>query len=95
MKKMGRESSQAIEMALFRWRDALRTGWFPFRGETKSGRVREKKPENEPWSLKRGSRRTDSELDFEGASLLKTSHLFNGFSSVQFCPLTDWGVGGI
>ena len=33
------------------WTDARRTGWFPFRDVTKSGRVRLKGPDNEAWSL--------------------------------------------
>ena len=52
VKKTGRESSQAVERALFRWTDARRTGWFPFRDVTKSGKVRRKGPDNEAcWSL--------------------------------------------
>ena len=36
---------------LLLWTDAQRTGWFPFCGVTKSGRVRRKELENEAWSL--------------------------------------------
>ena len=51
-KKTGRERSKTAEMALFRWIDERRTGWFPFPGVTKSGRVRRSEgPDNEAWSL--------------------------------------------
>ena len=51
MKKTGRERSQAVERALFPWTEGRRTGWLPFRGVTKSGRVRRKGPDKEAWSL--------------------------------------------
>ena len=43
-KKTGRERSQAVERALFRWTRARRIGWCPFRGVTKAGGVRRKGP---------------------------------------------------
>ena len=47
MKRTGRERSQAVERALFRGTDARRTGWFPFRDVTKSGRVKREGSDHE------------------------------------------------
>ena len=46
------ERSQAVERALFRWTDARRTWWCPFRDVIKAGRVRRKGPDNEAWILR-------------------------------------------
>ena len=45
--------SQAVELALFRWTHARRTGWFPFCGVAQSGRVSRKRPDKEAnWYLR-------------------------------------------
>ena len=46
-KKTGREGSHAVARVLFRWTDAQRTGWCPFRGATQFGRARRKRRDNE------------------------------------------------
>ena len=51
MKKTGRKRSQAVERAPCRWTDVRRTGWFLFRGVTRSYRVRKEGPVNEARSL--------------------------------------------
>ena len=57
MKKTGPERLQTVETALFpRWTDTRR---FPFRGETKCGKVRSKRPEGLEFAGKAESRKAE------------------------------------
>ena len=42
---------QAVERVLFQWTAVQKTAMMLLCGVTKYGRVRRKRPENEPWSL--------------------------------------------